>query len=170
MDLKIKKKQFTLNNFLILFYLIIIILTQSCASYYSFGKDAKNKFFLRGPGTCVQMILFDDSGNGIAIKGKSINSKFKKFKKFESIETVNHFKIKKNDFEKFNELLNKLSKTKISGTPKNDASRIEIYLNGSKKVDTYNFTEDLVMDLIFLFNDNIIHNIVEFCEPNGVID
>ena len=164
-----KNTHIKLNIFVVLFFKVMLI-TQGCSSYYSLDKNAQNKIFLRGPGSCTQLILFDDDGSGIALKGRSLSSEYEKFEKLKSIEVANQFEVKKSDRDKFNMLMNKLETTEISGRPKNDARHIEIFINGKKKVDTYNFTENIVMDLLFLLNENIAHDINSFCEPIGVID
>lgn len=169
MDLS-KNVHIKLHPFVILIFAIFFTTLQGCSSYYSFGKDAQNKVFLRGPGSCAQLILFDNNGHGIAVRGRCTKSEYEKFRKLKSIEFASQFKIKKTDMDKFNTLLSNINKSKISGGPKNDARRIEIYLGNDKKVDTYNFTEDLVMELIFLLNDNTTYDINSFCEPIGVID
>lgn len=153
-----------------IFFTMLFVMIQGCSSYYSFNKNIQNKIFLRGPGSCIQLILFDDKGNGVAIKGRAKGSEYKRFDKLKSIEVANQFKIKSSDMDDFNTVIKKLKNAKIFGKPKNDARHIEVYLHNSKKVDTYNFTEELVMELLFLLNENISHDINNFCEPIGVID
>lgn len=165
-----KNIRIKVDIFVVLISTVFFTSLQGCSSYYSFGKNAQNKVFLRGPGSCAQLILFDDNGEGTAVRGRSTESEHEKFKKLNSIEFACQFKIKKTDMDKFNSLLSDIGKAKISGQPKNDARRIEIYLGNDKKIDTYNFTEDLVMELIFLLNDNTSYDINSFCEPIGVID
>lgn len=148
--------------------LFSMLIALSCSSYYELSKNEpyRTKLFLRGPGTCSQLILLDKNGKGKAMKGRTNDYYQDKFKKFETIEILTDFKINPDKLSEINALVEKIkSSDNVEGKFANDARRIEIFIDDEKKMDMYTWEPNILNDLIRKLSEYVPYDINSFCDP-----
>lgn len=125
------------------------------------GNDYSVKILIRKPGNCARIITFDEKGKGSIIKGLTDDYYIDSFTNFQKIQTQTNFIIKESDdLSQITNLVNEIENAKpVARGFKNDASRIELYINNKLKLETFGFfnkskTDEILSILSKYVSDN----------------
>ncbi|RYJ42439.1 hypothetical protein [Flavobacterium beibuense] len=160
------KYNYKKNVLVKLFYIVCVISLVSCRDEESSNYDLK--ILSRGPGTCVNLLLYNKSGEGKLIRGRTKDFYKSDFNGFDRIDIDTVFKIKfVEDLNAINKKLDSIEGIDlVTGKFAHDGKHTEIYINNQKKIDVYGFRNEELTYFYLKFFNSLPYDINTFCESD----